>query len=121
MIIKNFKELEIWKRSMNLALKIYQTTRKFPKSEMFGITDQMRRASCSVPSNIAEGWTRSTNPSKIHFLDMANSSLSELETFSMICEKLNYLNMFLYGSAIYAVFDFTNLALFYKYSLNIAI
>ena len=92
MKITNYKELEIWKRSLELTIEIYTITNQYPKSEVFGITSQMRRAAFSAPSNIAEGWVRNSTPSLIYFLNISNSSLSELETFIIISERLNYLN-----------------------------
>ena len=60
--MRNFKELTIWQRSHSLALKVYSITNKFPKDELFGIISQMRRSSSSIPTNIAEGCGRNSNP-----------------------------------------------------------
>ena len=92
MVISNYKDLEIWKRSVELTINIYSITTHYPKTEIFGITSQMRRAVTSVAANIAEGWTRKGENSVIYFLNVANGSLSELETFLIISGRLNYLD-----------------------------
>ena len=92
----NFKNLKVWEKSVDLAVKVYQVTAEFPNEEKFGITSQMRRSSVSVPSNIAEGSGRSTNKDFSNFLSTSIGSCYELETqlilvqeiFSIDCEKL---------------------------------
>lgn len=71
------KKLTLWTESMELVTTIYELTKKFPKEEEFGLKSQLRRAAVSIPSNISEGLTRRTNADKIHFLNIANGSLSE--------------------------------------------
>ena len=90
-MVKNFKSLEIWKRSCRLVKKIYKATKSFPKEEMFGLTSQMRRAAVSAPSNIAEGCGRKTIPDLSRFLDMSLGSLCELETQLYISCDLDFL------------------------------
>lgn len=80
MKIGHFRDLKIWQRSMSLASSIYTLTARFPQSETFGIVQQMRRASVSIPSNIAEGHSRPTEKSFALFLSQARGSLNELET-----------------------------------------
>ncbi len=74
--MRDFTKLAIWQRSHQLTLKVYSTTKLFPEEEMFGITSQMRRSSSSVPTNIAEGCGRNSNPQLLHFLQIACGSLS---------------------------------------------
>ena len=89
--MKNYKELDVWKKSVGLALALYKTTNRFPSSEKFGLTSQIRRAATSVPANIAEGWGRGTTKEYIQFLHVARGSLPELETHLIIALKLGYL------------------------------
>ncbi len=84
------KDLDVWKLSIDLVLKVYQCTKTIPTEEKFGLISQMKRSAVSVPSNIAEGAGRSSTKEFIRFLDIANGSLSELETQLIIAQKLNY-------------------------------
>lgn len=88
----NFKELKVWQNSKNLVIDIYKDTENFPKTEIFGLTNQIRRASVSVPSNIAEGCGRNSNKDLTRFLDIANGSSFELETQLIIANELKFLN-----------------------------
>jgi four helix bundle protein len=74
------KDLDVWKRSMDLVVKVYQITKLFPDTEKYGLTSQMRRAAVSIPSNIAEGAARKGDKEFIQFLYISIGSLSELET-----------------------------------------
>ena len=76
----NFKELRVWQMAMDIVDDIYLITTKFPKEEQFGLTYQVRKSAVSVPSNIAEGCGRGTEPQLVHFLDIAQGSAFELET-----------------------------------------
>lgn len=78
--LKTHKDLEVWKRSLDLVEKVYSMTRSFPKEEVYGLTLQMRRSAVSVPSNIAEGAARGSKKEFIQFLYIALGSLEELET-----------------------------------------
>ena len=88
----NFKNLEVWKISMELAEEIYMISRKLPKEEIYGITSQLRRCAVSIPSNIAEGSGRRSAKDFIRFLNIATGSLSELETQLILCEKFKYIS-----------------------------
>ncbi len=90
--MRNFQELTIWQRSHLLTLRIYSFTKKFPKEEMFGIVSQMRRSSASIPTNIAEGCGRNSNPEMKRFLIMATGSSSELEYQLILSRDLQYLS-----------------------------
>jgi len=85
------KDLEVWKESMQLAVSIYAVTEKFPKSEIYGLTSQMRRAAVSVPSNIAEGAARFSVKEFLQFLNIAGGSLSELDTQITLAATLGFL------------------------------
>ncbi len=89
--IKNFKDLKIWQRSMELAKIIYQATDSFPSKETYGIISQMRRSAVSVPSNIAEGFMRRYSKEYKQFLYIALGSLAELETQVLLSEELGFL------------------------------
>ncbi|MBL7113358.1 MAG: four helix bundle protein [Bacteroidales bacterium] len=90
--MKSFKDLKVWQKSYSLCLKIYTITRKFPSDERYGLTSQLRRASVSIPSNIAEGYGKKTTPEYIHSLYIANGSLCELETQILLANDLKYIN-----------------------------
>ena len=83
--------LEAWQRALKLVKTIYSATASFPKSELYGLTSQMRRAAVSIPSNIAEGSARNTTPEFLRFLYIARGSLAELETQLLIARDLGYL------------------------------
>jgi len=80
-----------WQKSYALVLTVYRLTRSFPKEEQFGLTQQLRRAAVSVPSNIAEGWGRQSTADYVRFLKMALGSACEMETQLMIAQRLGYL------------------------------
>jgi four helix bundle protein len=86
----NHKDLDVWKKSMDLVEVIYKFTQQFPDSEKFGLTSQMRRSAVSIPSNIAEGAARKGDKELIHFLHVALGSLSELDTQYLIATRLNF-------------------------------
>ena len=90
--MKTHKDLDVWKASIEMVTKIYQATRNFPKEEIYGLTNQMRRAAVSVPSNIAEGAGRNSSKEFLQFLYFATGSLSELETQLIIAYNLGYIN-----------------------------
>jgi four helix bundle protein len=89
--IKNHKDLEVWRVSMDFVVEIYQATKVFPQTEIYGLTSQMRRAAVSIPSNIAEGAARKNTKEFIQFLYISQGSLAEIETQLLISERLQYL------------------------------
>lgn len=91
--MKDYKELEVWKKGILLVLEIYEAAKAFPKEEIYALTDQIKRAAVSIPSNIAEGASRNTKKEFIQFLYIALASASELETQMIIAEKLGYIKM----------------------------
>jgi len=89
--LSDYKELEAWQIAMDLAQEVYRLTRDFPKEEIYGLTNQIRRAAVSIPSNLAEGAARAGNKEFLHFLHVARGSASELETQLFLAIKLGYL------------------------------
>ena len=87
------KDLEAWKLSMDLVIKIYKITKCFPENEKFALTSQICRAAVSIPSNIAEGCGRGSDKETLHFLDIALGSSAELETQLLIAQALEYADM----------------------------
>ena len=90
-LIKSYKELEIWKKGIELSELIYDITKEFPSEEKFGLVSQMRRCAISFPSNIAEGSARNSYKEFIQFLYVAQGSLSELETQLILAKRLHYI------------------------------
>jgi four helix bundle protein len=90
--MSNFRSLLIWQKSMTLITKIYFSTNKFPKEEIFGLTSQIRRCSISIPSNIAEGYGRESNKDFLRFLNISVGSLFEMQTQLEIAKNITYLN-----------------------------
>jgi len=88
--VNSYKDLLVWQRSMELVETVYRMTAKFPPSEQWGLTSQMRRAAVSVPSNIAEGYGRQATGEYRHHLSMSRGSLLELETQVLLCRRLQY-------------------------------
>lgn len=91
-MLQTHKNLDVWKRSIDRVTSVYQISESFPEIETFGITNQMRRAAVSVPSNIAEGACRQSNKEYIQFLYIALGSVMELETQLIITYNLSYLD-----------------------------
>ncbi|KAB1069165.1 four helix bundle protein [Tamlana haliotis] len=88
----SFEKLRVWIDSKELVKIIYQVTRNFPSEEKFGLTNQLRRASISVASNLAEGTSRNTNKDKAHFTTIAFSSLMEVLNQIIIAKELNFID-----------------------------
>lgn len=90
--IKNFTDLFIWQKGHALVLEIYKATNNFPKEEKYGLSDQVKRASVSITSNIAEGFGRDKINDKAHFYTMSLGSVYEVQNQIMIARDLKYLN-----------------------------
>ncbi len=88
--IKSFRDLIAWQKAMDLCKAIYEFSSRFPDSERFGLTAQIRRASVSIPSNIAEGYGRNRTQDYLRFLDIARGSLCEVETQVLLAQKLEW-------------------------------
>lgn len=86
----SFMDLIVWQRAIELSTELYRLTRSFPKDEQFGLTSQMRRATVSIASNIAEGYGRSTTGEYLQFLGYARGSKCELQTQLVIAKQLGY-------------------------------
>lgn len=89
--MSTYRNLQIWKKAMEIVTEIYQHTNAFPKTEIYGITSQIRRASVSIPSNIAEGYGRSSKKEYGRFLTFAMGSLFEVQTQLEISKNLDYI------------------------------
>ncbi|HEY4516978.1 MAG TPA: four helix bundle protein [Candidatus Paceibacterota bacterium] len=87
---KSHTDLIVWQKAVQLSVEIYKLTDTFPPREMYGISNQMRRAAVSIPSNIAEGRNRGTRKDYAHFLHMSYGSAAELETQILISKQLGY-------------------------------
>ena len=86
--MNSYKDLIVWKKSVELVIQLYDYIQAFPKNESYVLSDQMRRAAISIPSNIAEGYERKTTTEYVHFLLIARGSKAELETQLYICNQL---------------------------------
>jgi len=91
MAVRNFKDLIVWQKSMDLAAAVYKLIRELPREELYTLSDQMRSAVISIPSNIAEGQQRTSDKEFKHFLSVAKGSLGEIETQLLLCVRLEYL------------------------------
>ena len=89
--VQHYKDLIVWQKAMDLVYLIYEVTKIFPKDELYGLTNQLRRAIVSVPSNIAEGQARKSTPEFRNFLSIARGSMAEVETQLLIASRLHYL------------------------------
>jgi four helix bundle protein len=90
--MRNFKELKIWQKGFGIAVNSYKITETFPSNERFGLTSQITRAAVSVPSNIAEGSSRSSAKEYNHYIQISLGSCFELETQLLIAKELKYGN-----------------------------
>ena len=88
--MQTYRDLIVWQKGIQLVKAVYQLTDKFPKSEMFGLVSQMRRASVSIPANLAEGYSRKHRPEYIQFVRIAYGSGAELETFLVLTRELKF-------------------------------
>lgn len=96
--MNNYKELKIWQKSVDLAVRIYEITKEFPKEELYGLTSQIRRCAISIPSNIAEGAGRNSKKEFNNFLGISNGSSCELETQMIIAQKTKIIDLSLLKS-----------------------
>jgi four helix bundle protein len=90
--IASYRDLRVWKLSIDLTVSCYAATRAFPAQEIYGLTSQIRRSSTSIPANIAEGYGRDSRGSYLQFLRVAQGSLKELETHLIVATRLGFLD-----------------------------
>jgi len=93
MRIEKFTDLKTWQEAHKVVLDVYQITKKFPKEELFGLSNQMRRSAVSVTSNIAEGFGRNTFKDKVHFFYQARGSMTELRNQFIIAKDIGYISI----------------------------
>ncbi len=91
MCVQNYRELIVWQKAMDLVTEVYCLTRLFPREELYGLTNQIRRAVVSIPSNIAEGQARKSTAEFRNFLSIAQGSMAEVDTQILIAIRLQYL------------------------------
>lgn len=91
--MKDFKKLKVWQKAHNLTLCVYKITRQFPKEELYGLTSQIRRASSSIPANIAEGCGRGGDTDFARFLQISMGSASELEYHLLLSKDLGFIKL----------------------------
>jgi len=89
---KRFTDLTVWKKAHSFVLSVYRLTAVFPKSEIYGLTSQLRRASVSTPANIAEGFKRRSSAEKVRFMNIAQGSLEECRYYLILTNDLEYAN-----------------------------
>ncbi len=90
--MQDFKKLQVWINAHALTLRVYEATASFPKDELYGLTNQMRRAAVSIPANIAEGCGRSSNAELLRFLHISMGSASEVEYYLILAHDLKFLD-----------------------------
>jgi four helix bundle protein len=89
-MLSSYRDLLVWQKAMELVVETYRFSSSFPKEELYGLTSQLRRASVSVPSNIAEGYGRASRKEYLQFLYVAQGSLKEMETQAILAEMLGF-------------------------------
>lgn len=92
MSAQSFEDLLVWQKAHQYVLGIYRITREFPREEMFGLVNQMRRASASITANIAEGFVRMGQKDKLHFYNISQGSLEETRNFVILSKDLGYIS-----------------------------
>lgn len=90
--MRGYEDLTVWRKAMDLAVMIYELGQLMPKSELYGMTNQMQRAASSVPANIAEGYQRGTRKDYARFIAIARGSVAETETFLMLAMRVGHLS-----------------------------
>ena len=91
MKVKDYKDLKVWQKGIEIVDMVYELTAKFPREELYGLTIQMRKASVSIPSNISEGFVRGHSKEYRHFLEISLGSCAELDTQSIIAHRRRYI------------------------------
>ena len=91
MATKSYKELIVWQKAHSFVLMVYSLSEKFPKSELYGLTSQFRRAAVSIAANIAEGYVKKSQSDKIRFFNISQGSLEECSYYIVLSKDLNYI------------------------------
>ena len=116
--IRTHRDLDVWKKSIDIVTLIYKYTADYPKDEIYGLTSQIRRCAVSIPSNIAEGSARTTKKDYAHFLTMSLGSVAELETQLIISRNLNYLPDTVLDELMYELTSIRRMTLGLRKSIN---
>lgn len=117
-IVRTHRDLDVWKKSIDLVTLIYKYTAEYPKDEVYGLTSQIRRCAVSIPSNIAEGSARTTKKDFSYFLAIALGSVAELETQLIISRNLNYLSEAVLDELISELISIRRMTLGLRKSIN---
>jgi four helix bundle protein len=117
-MVRTHRDLDVWKKSIDLVTLIYKYTAEYPKDEVYGLTSQIRRCAVSIPSNIAEGSARTTRKDFSHFLAIALGSVAELETQLIISRNLNYLSEAVLDELISELISIRRMTLGLRKSIN---
>lgn len=108
--IRSYKDLLIWEKGIDIVVNIYELVEDFPKEELYALTSQLKRASVSIPSNIAEGYGRNSTQSYISFINIARGSLFEIETQLIIAKRLRFVkNESLYNDLMLQIVEETKM------------
>jgi four helix bundle protein len=116
--MRTHHDLDVWKNSIQFVSLIYKSTESFPNSEVYGITNQIRRSAVSIPSNISEGAARTSLKEFSHFLSITLGSIAELETQLIISKNLDYLNESQFEKLISDLVSIRRMTLGLKKSIN---
>ena len=116
--VRTHRDLNVWKKSIDLVTSIYKHTANYPKEEVYGLTNQIRRCAVSIPSNIAEGSARTTGKDFSRFLSIALGSLAELETQLIISRNLNYLSEKVVEELMFELISIRRMTLGLRKSIN---
>ena len=117
-IVRTHRDLDVWKKSIELVTLIYKYTAEYPKDEVYGLTSQIRRCAVSIPSNIAEGSARTTKKDFSYFLAIALGSVAELETQLIISRNLNFLSEAVLDELISELISIRRMTLGLRKSIN---
>lgn len=117
--MKTHHDLDVWKKSIDLVTAIYKVTELYPKSELYGLTSQIRRCAVSVPSNIAEGAARTSTKEFAQFLSIALGSIAELETQLIVSNNLNYIEKAQFEAMIEQIITIRKMIVGLKKSISI--
>lgn len=117
--MKTHHNLDVWKKSIDLVTAIYKVTELYPKSELYGLTSQIRRCAVSVPSNIAEGAARTSTKEFAQFLSIALGSIAELETQLIVSNNLNYIEKAQFEAMIEQIITIRKMIVGLKKSISI--